>query len=50
MVVGTVMTMRDIRNKLAKDKLLWSGDGTEVEREDMPSTFVLMGLEIEDTQ
>jgi hypothetical protein len=50
MVVGTVMTMRDIRNKLAKDELLRSGDGTEVEREDTPSTFVLMGLEIEDTQ
>ncbi|KAJ7900557.1 hypothetical protein B0H14DRAFT_3752784 [Mycena olivaceomarginata] len=45
-----VMTMRDIRNKLAKDELLRSGDGTEVEREDTPSTFVLMGLEIEDTQ
>ncbi|KAF7365867.1 CxC2 domain-containing protein [Mycena venus] len=45
-----VMTMRDIRNKLAKEELLRSGDGTEVEREDTPSTFVLMGLEIEETQ
>ncbi|KAJ6542872.1 hypothetical protein B0H19DRAFT_1268077 [Mycena capillaripes] len=45
-----VMTMRDIRNKLAKEELLRSGDGTEVEREDTPSTFILMGLEIEDTQ
>ncbi|KAF8148323.1 hypothetical protein K438DRAFT_1625581 [Mycena galopus ATCC 62051] len=45
-----VMTMRDIRNKLAKEEQLRSGDGTEVEREDTPSTFIVMGLEIEETQ
>jgi hypothetical protein len=44
------MTMRDIKNKLAKEELLRSGDGVEVEREDTPSTFILMGLEIEDSQ
>jgi hypothetical protein len=44
------MTMQEIRRKLQKEELLRSGEGTEVEREDTPSTFVLMGLEIEDLQ
>jgi hypothetical protein len=41
--------MQEIRRKLQKE-LMRSGEGTEVEREDTPSTFVLMGLEIEDLQ
>jgi hypothetical protein len=45
-----VMTMQDIRRKLAKEELLRSGEGDEVEREDTPSTFLLMGLEIEESQ
>ncbi|KAF7373979.1 CxC2 domain-containing protein [Mycena sanguinolenta] len=45
-----VMSMRDIKLKLAKDELLRSGEGTEVEREDTPSTFILMGMEIEESQ
>ncbi|KAF7357237.1 CxC2 domain-containing protein [Mycena sanguinolenta] len=45
-----VMSMRDIRTKLAKEELLRSGEGDEVEREDTPSTFILMGLEIEESQ
>jgi hypothetical protein len=44
------MTMQEIRRKLQKEELMRSGEGTEVEREDTPSTFVLMGLEIEDLQ
>ncbi|KAJ7306865.1 hypothetical protein DFH08DRAFT_720597 [Mycena albidolilacea] len=43
-----VMSMREIRLKLTKEELLRSGEGVEVEREDTPSTFVLMGLEIEE--
>jgi hypothetical protein len=42
--------MRDIRLKIQKEELLRSGEGTEVEQEDTPSTFILMGLEIEETQ
>jgi hypothetical protein len=42
--------MREIRTKLAKEELLKSGEGDEVEREDTPSTFILMGLEIEESQ
>jgi hypothetical protein len=42
--------MRDIRVKLAKEELLRSGEGAELEREDTPSTFILMGLEIEESQ
>ncbi|KAJ7029322.1 hypothetical protein C8F04DRAFT_1264984 [Mycena alexandri] len=45
-----VTSMRDIRLKLAKEELLRSGEGVEVEREDTPSTFIIMGLEIEETQ
>jgi hypothetical protein len=45
-----VATLREIKNKLAKEELLRSGEGTEVEHEDTPSTFIVMGLEIEDIQ
>ncbi|KAF8162287.1 hypothetical protein K438DRAFT_1775989 [Mycena galopus ATCC 62051] len=45
-----VTTMKDIRLKLAKEELLHSGEGAEVEREDTPSTFIMMGLEIEESQ
>ncbi|KAJ6451151.1 hypothetical protein C8R45DRAFT_848553 [Mycena sanguinolenta] len=45
-----VATMKDIRLKLAKEELLRSGEGVEVEREDTPSTFIGMGLEIEESQ
>jgi hypothetical protein len=45
-----VMTMRGIRLKLEKEELLRSGEGVEVEREDTPGTFILMGLDIEETQ
>ncbi|KAJ7720440.1 hypothetical protein B0H16DRAFT_1474428 [Mycena metata] len=45
-----VTSMRDIRLKLAREELLRSGEGVEVEREDTPSTFIMMGLEIEQTQ
>ncbi|KAJ7474959.1 hypothetical protein FB451DRAFT_1397828 [Mycena latifolia] len=45
-----VMTMKEIRLKLAKEELVRSGEGVEVEREDTPSTFVMMGLEIEESQ
>ncbi|KAJ7062409.1 hypothetical protein B0H15DRAFT_926073 [Mycena belliarum] len=44
------MSMKDIRVKLAKEELLRSGEGVEVEREDTPSTFIMMGLEIEESQ
>ncbi|KAJ7073645.1 hypothetical protein C8F01DRAFT_1360484 [Mycena amicta] len=45
-----VMTMQDITRKLQRDELLWSGERTEVEQEDTPSTFILMGLELEELQ
>lgn len=44
------MSMKDIRVKLAKEELIRSGEGVEVEREDTPSTFILMGLGIEESQ
>jgi hypothetical protein len=46
----TVMSMKEIRLKLAKEELIRSGEGLEVEREDTPSTFVIMGFEIEESQ
>ncbi|KAJ7695593.1 hypothetical protein B0H16DRAFT_1750631 [Mycena metata] len=45
-----VTTMKEIRLKLAKEELVRSGEGIEVEREDTPITFILMGLEIEESQ
>jgi hypothetical protein len=33
-----------------KEDLLRSGEGAELKQEDMPSTFILMGLEIEESQ
>ncbi|KAJ7025446.1 hypothetical protein C8F04DRAFT_1212864 [Mycena alexandri] len=49
-VTEKVMTMQEIRLKLAKEEMVRSGEGVEVEQEDTPSTFILMGLEIEETQ
>jgi hypothetical protein len=45
-----VMSMRDIRLKLAKEELLRSGEGEEVQQEETPSMFILMGLQIEEAQ
>ncbi|KAJ6596739.1 hypothetical protein B0H10DRAFT_2232247 [Mycena sp. CBHHK59/15] len=41
--------MKEIRLKLVKEELI-NGEGAEVEREDTPSTFIMMGLEIEESQ
>jgi hypothetical protein len=46
----TAASMKDIRAKLVKAEILESGEGTEIEREDTPSTFIVMGLEIEESQ
>ncbi|KAF8193468.1 hypothetical protein K438DRAFT_1969370 [Mycena galopus ATCC 62051] len=43
-------TLHDIQLKLAKGELLKSGDGGEIEQEDTPSTFLAMGVDIEETQ
>ncbi|KAJ6506510.1 hypothetical protein C8R45DRAFT_1090202 [Mycena sanguinolenta] len=44
------MTMKEICLKLAKEELITSREGVEVEREETSSTFILMGLEIEESQ
>ncbi|KAJ7740190.1 hypothetical protein DFH07DRAFT_870303 [Mycena maculata] len=44
------LTMKEIWVRLAKEELIRSGEGVEVEREDTPTTFILMGLEIEESQ
>ncbi|KAJ7435889.1 hypothetical protein B0H11DRAFT_1755463 [Mycena galericulata] len=45
-----IMSMKEIVMKLAKEELVRNGEGVEAEREDTPSTFILMGLAIEDSQ
>jgi hypothetical protein len=45
-----VTTLKDIRLRIAQEEYARTGDGTEVEREDTPSTFISMGMEIEETQ
>ncbi|KAJ7042214.1 hypothetical protein C8F04DRAFT_946055 [Mycena alexandri] len=47
---GEGMTLKEIRILLAAEEYAKTGDGTEIEREDTPSTFVTMGMEIEETQ
>lgn len=42
--------MNDIRLKLANEELIRSGAGVEIEREDTAGTFMMMGLEIEQSQ
>ncbi|KAJ7458371.1 hypothetical protein B0H11DRAFT_1737827 [Mycena galericulata] len=46
----TKMTLKDVRLKLAAEEYARTGDGTEVEREDTPSTFITLGMGIEDAQ
>ncbi|KAJ7023233.1 hypothetical protein C8F04DRAFT_1193689 [Mycena alexandri] len=43
-------TLKDVRLKLAKEEYERTGDGDEVGREDTPSTFLSMGMEIEEGQ
>ncbi|KAJ7770053.1 hypothetical protein B0H16DRAFT_1307286 [Mycena metata] len=44
------LTLKEIRILLAAEEYAKTGDGTEVEREDTPSTFLTLGMEIEETQ
>ncbi|KAJ7807758.1 hypothetical protein B0H14DRAFT_3482945 [Mycena olivaceomarginata] len=44
------MSLKEIRLMIAAEEYSRTGDGMEVEREDTPSTFVSMGMEIEETQ
>ncbi|KAJ7016376.1 hypothetical protein C8F04DRAFT_981782 [Mycena alexandri] len=43
-------TLKDVRLKLATDEYERTGDGTKLEQEETPSTFVGMGLDIEEAQ
>ncbi|KAJ6485485.1 hypothetical protein DFH09DRAFT_1106210 [Mycena vulgaris] len=45
-----VTTLKDVRLKLVQEEYVRTGDGDEVECEDTPSTFISMGMEIEETQ
>ncbi|KAJ7019525.1 hypothetical protein C8F04DRAFT_975501 [Mycena alexandri] len=44
------ITLKDVRLELAKEEYDVTGDGTEVERHDTPSTFISLGLELEEAQ
>ncbi|KAJ7020780.1 hypothetical protein C8F04DRAFT_1274533 [Mycena alexandri] len=43
-------TLKDVRVKLAREEYDRTGNGDEVGREETPSTFLLMGMEIEEAQ
>ncbi|KAJ7023336.1 hypothetical protein C8F04DRAFT_1193588 [Mycena alexandri] len=43
-------TLKDVRLKLASEEYTRTADGTEVEREETPSTFIGMGLDLEEAQ
>jgi hypothetical protein len=47
---NTGMTLREIQVKIAKEELILTEDGVEVEQESTPSTFIMMGLNLEDVQ
>ncbi|KAJ7775003.1 hypothetical protein B0H16DRAFT_1713447 [Mycena metata] len=49
-LVAHRMMLKEIRILLAAEEYAKTGDGTEVEREDTPSTFGTMGMEIEEAQ
>ncbi|KAJ6470096.1 hypothetical protein C8R47DRAFT_989021, partial [Mycena vitilis] len=44
-----VTTMKDIQLAIAQEELIATDDGVAIEREDTPSTFIMMGLGIEET-
>jgi hypothetical protein len=44
------MPLKEICLMIAAEEYSQTGDGTEVEHKDTPSTFVSMGMEIEETQ
>ncbi|KAJ6492734.1 hypothetical protein C8R47DRAFT_1070284 [Mycena vitilis] len=44
------LTLKEIRLLLAAEEYGQTGDGDEVEREDTPSTFLTMGMELEEAQ
>jgi hypothetical protein len=46
----TVTTLKDIQLRIAEEELISTEDGVEVEQESTPSTFITMGLTIEDIQ
>ncbi|KAJ7027466.1 hypothetical protein C8F04DRAFT_965213 [Mycena alexandri] len=46
----TTVTLKDVRLKMAEEEYSATADGTEVEREETPSTFISMGLEVEEAQ
>ncbi|KAJ6460703.1 hypothetical protein C8R47DRAFT_1226205 [Mycena vitilis] len=43
-------TLKDVRLAMASEEYTRTGDGDEVEREDTPSTFISMGMELEESQ
>ncbi|KAF7369403.1 CxC2 domain-containing protein [Mycena venus] len=45
-----VRTLQDIQLRIAAEELILTEDGVEVEQENTPSTFISMGLSIEDQQ
>ncbi|KAJ6489344.1 hypothetical protein C8R47DRAFT_1071689 [Mycena vitilis] len=47
---AVVHTMKDIRLRLGKEELTRTGAGIEIERHHTSSTFITMGLEIEQSQ
>ncbi|KAJ7617529.1 hypothetical protein DFH06DRAFT_1274184 [Mycena polygramma] len=45
-----VHTMKDIRLRLGREELTRTGAGVEIERQQTPSTFITLGLELESSQ
>ncbi|KAJ7431410.1 hypothetical protein B0H11DRAFT_1762257 [Mycena galericulata] len=45
-----VTTLRDIQLQIAREELICTADGVEVEQEHTPGMFITLGLEIEETQ
>jgi hypothetical protein len=50
LTLAIVTTLREIQLAIATEELISTEDGVEVEQESTPSTFITMGLGIEDTQ
>jgi hypothetical protein len=45
-----VKALKEIKLRLGKEELARTGEGIAIERQHTPSTFITMGLEIEESQ
>jgi hypothetical protein len=48
--IAAVTSLRQIQLEIAMEEFVCTSEGVEIEREHTPSTFIVMGLHIEESQ